>query len=360
MPYAADGMTWEDEDTGSPAPQTPSTSLGDAYRNIGKSPDGLDVYEGPGGQLFTPGRRNINSGAYETWNPYTGAKPGGTAGAPGGTATSGGANDWSKGNWDAARVESYFKSRGVSPNGGSAQYWADRWNEWGKNDPGYFLQRLSTADEFGGGGSGGGGAPNGTLLQPWGGQFTPPTPNALPGAPSFNPPAFRQAPAFTYDQFKAPTADDVLADPSYKFRLGEGEQALQGSAAARGLLNTGGTLKDILRYGQQFASNEYGNIYNRDLSTYQTGFNNALNAYGTNYGSQYADPYRAQYQAATDQYAPQMTAYQNQFNATNQNNQLDYQHAYDAFTGEYDRWDKQRKFVFDTLADQQKTGLGAN
>ena len=45
--------------------------------------------------------------------------------------------------------------------------------------------------------------------------------------------------------------------PGYQFRLGEGLKALERSAAARGTLLTGGTLKGLTRYGQEFASNEY-------------------------------------------------------------------------------------------------------
>lgn len=68
-----------------------------------------------------------------------------------------GGTDWSTGDWDAARVSSYFASRGVTPNGTSPDYWATQWNSWGKSDPNYFLQRLSQAEEFGGGSGGGGG-----------------------------------------------------------------------------------------------------------------------------------------------------------------------------------------------------------
>lgn len=54
------------------------------------------------------------------------------------------------------------------------------------------------------------------------------------------------------------------ADPSYQFRMNEGLKAIQGSAAARGLNNSGATLKALTNYGQNLASQEYGNIYNRE------------------------------------------------------------------------------------------------
>ena len=54
-----------------------------------------------------------------------------------------------------------------------------------------------------------------------------------------------------------------MMDPSYKFRFGEGLKALDRTAAARGGLISGGALKAAQRYGQEFASNEFGNAYNR-------------------------------------------------------------------------------------------------
>lgn len=55
-------------------------------------------------------------------------------------------------------------------------------------------------------------------------------------------------------------------DPGYGFRLKEGQQALDRSAAARGGLISGGALKAAQRYGQEMGSQEYMNAFNR----YQT------------------------------------------------------------------------------------------
>jgi len=52
-------------------------------------------------------------------------------------------------------------------------------------------------------------------------------------------------------------------DPGYGFRMSEGMKALERSAAARGGLLSGGTLKGIQRYGQDMASQEYTNAFNR-------------------------------------------------------------------------------------------------
>jgi hypothetical protein len=66
---------------------------------------------------------------------------------------------------------------------------------------------------------------------------------------------------------------DFTADPGYAFRLSEGQKALERSAAARGGLLSGGTGKRIAGYGQDLASQEYQNAYNR----YQTNRANQLN-----------------------------------------------------------------------------------
>lgn len=53
------------------------------------------------------------------------------------------------------------------------------------------------------------------------------------------------------------------ADPGYAFRMAEGMKALERSAAARGGLLSGAALKGIQRYGQDLASQEYMNAFNR-------------------------------------------------------------------------------------------------
>ena len=56
---------------------------------------------------------------------------------------------------------------------------------------------------------------------------------------------------------------DFQADPGYAFRLSEGMKALEASRAARGGLLSGATGKALSRYGQDLASQEYGNAFNR-------------------------------------------------------------------------------------------------
>lgn len=51
--------------------------------------------------------------------------------------------------------------------------------------------------------------------------------------------------------------------PGYEFRFDEGVRALDRSAAARGSLRGGGHERELIRYGQGIASDEFGNYANR-------------------------------------------------------------------------------------------------
>jgi hypothetical protein len=73
--------------------------------------------------------------------------------------------------------------------------------------------------------------------------------------------------------FTAPTLADLQNDPGYQARLNLGTDALERSAAARGNVLTGGTLKDLNQFAQDYASNEYNNLYGRNLNTFTTNYN---------------------------------------------------------------------------------------
>jgi len=62
---------------------------------------------------------------------------------------------------------------------------------------------------------------------------------------------------------KAFGTDQFQQDPGYAFRQAEGMKALERSAAARGNLLSGSTMKGIQRFGQDLASQEYQNAFNR-------------------------------------------------------------------------------------------------
>jgi hypothetical protein len=95
------------------------------------------------------------------------------------------------------------------------------------------------------------------------------------------------APQFRPDMFGGVSFDEAMNEPGFQFRLKSGTDALERSAAARGVLRTGGTLKDLVEYGQNFASNEYQNVFNRALQAYM-----------------------ARYQAQRDMFAPHLAEWQ--------------------------------------------------
>jgi hypothetical protein len=99
---------------------------------------------------------------------------------------------------------------------------------------------------------------------------------------------------------------DYQADPGYAFRLQQGIDAMNKSAAARGGLMSGSAIKGGIKFGQDMGSEEYGNAYARyqqnranqlnPLGSFATaGMNAAQNTSATNalYGGQMGDASRA-------------------------------------------------------------------
>jgi len=61
---------------------------------------------------------------------------------------------------------------------------------------------------------------------------------------------------------------DLTQDPGYAFRFSEGQKALDRSAAVRSGAMSGSALKNAVRFGQDYGSQEYQNAYNRALTGY--------------------------------------------------------------------------------------------
>lgn len=74
---------------------------------------------------------------------------------------------------------------------------------------------------------------------------------------------------------KTPTMNDLIMDPGFSFRMSEGEKALARMQSARGQLFGGGAIKAGTRYGQEMASQEFQNAYNR-LMNQRASVTNAL------------------------------------------------------------------------------------
>lgn len=75
---------------------------------------------------------------------------------------------------------------------------------------------------------------------------------------------------------------DHTTSPGYEFRLGEGMRTVENSAAAKGILQSGGTLKGLMRYGQGVAAEDFNDQFNRQASVAAGGqqVNTTLGALG--------------------------------------------------------------------------------
>jgi hypothetical protein len=57
--------------------------------------------------------------------------------------------------------------------------------------------------------------------------------------------------------------DSIKQTGAYKFRVGQGQEALQRSLGAKGLLGSGNRLTELTKYGQDMGSQEYENQFSR-------------------------------------------------------------------------------------------------
>lgn len=96
------------------------------------------------------------------------------------------------------------------------------------------------------------------------------------GRPSFN---FGKVPQFVPPGFVSPTLAEAQQEPGFQFRLKGGADALERSAAARGTLRSGQTLTDLTEFGQNFAAQEYSNVFNRALQAHDRRYRGAYDAF---------------------------------------------------------------------------------
>lgn len=222
------------------------------------------------------------------------------------------------------------------------------------------------------------------------GSLAPPTPT-LPTVPTvspYQPSKFTPKP-YEYTPFNAPSKEDALNDPGYQFRTQQGEQALQQSAAGKGVLRTGGTLKDLINYGQNAASAEYQNVYNRSLGTWQqnegaklaaalgqgnlelgafnANENAGLGAWNANTG-QTNTGFSLQQQNSALNYAPALLGYQTGISQANTNadretsaSQTDYQNQWNQYLQRFiqSQWNQQFPWqVLSGMANSGQTSAG--
>ncbi len=139
-------------------------------------------------------------------------------------------------------------------------------------------------------------------------------------------------PASLQSEFRAPTQAELEASPGYQARLTADQQARERSAAARGTILNGGTQLALGHAAQDYASNEYNNLFGQSLQTraenvgeYNTSFTDAFGAYLQKYRTftdasqagltarqQTQGEYQTSVNNAQTQYANQYSAYQNE------------------------------------------------
>lgn len=101
--------------------------------------------------------------------------------------------------------------------------------------------------------------------------------------PTFQPPAY--APSDPYQPppaFQAPSYDEAMNDQGFQLALKQGQQAIEGSAAARGLTRTGGTLQALMQHNQGLASQQYDKVYDRAAQQYAQNYQIGRDAWGVN------------------------------------------------------------------------------
>ncbi len=73
----------------------------------------------------------------------------------------------------------------------------------------------------------------------------------------------------------------IANNPNYQFVLQQGTDAVQKSAAAKGGLFSGGTMKALDQYSQGLATQTINDAYSQALNTFQTNRNNMFQGYTT-------------------------------------------------------------------------------
>jgi hypothetical protein len=173
------------------------------------------------------------------------------------------------------------------------------------------------------------------------GQIQAPNLPGSPAPPPFNytAPTVGPAPVSTpFGAFTAPGAGALNSDPGVQFRLEQANRGANRSAAARGTLLSGGFQTALAKLNQGLASQEYGNLYNRALSTYganrdtnQQNYGQSLAGYQAGTGAALdagrlglagaTAGYDRAYGAQRDTYGDQVNAAQQQTGALNANTQ---------------------------------------
>lgn len=194
----------------------------------------------------------------------------------------------------------------------------------------------------------------------------PPGPETPPGAPPpvWHPPTdapvydgpmspdmswWRDAPSFDWQYdgpapptfaFSAPTADEAGAEPGYGFSRDESLRALTQSKAAQGIQRTGGSLKDLIGYGNKLAEQNYQNVYDRKFGLAKTTYDAAEHGYERDYGNAF--------DLAKTAYAPKLQSWQSEMGARGLASSAAFNRAWDAYNSKADFY---YKYWHDTVTN---------
>ncbi len=87
------------------------------------------------------------------------------------------------------------------------------------------------------------------------------------------------------EEFKAPSAGDLYADPGYQGRLDASRKGFERSAAAKGSILSGGSQVALGRQQQDLASQEYGQLFGRAYDTYQQRYGQFKDRLASDFGA---------------------------------------------------------------------------
>jgi|10_taG_2_1085330.scaffolds.fasta_scaffold24581_2 hypothetical protein len=199
----------------------------------------------------------------------------------------------------------------------------------------------------------------------YGGSFNRPTPQDLPGIPEYTAPGRPDLPEFSYDKyqpidpFQAPSLEDARRDPGFEFAFQEGQRALEQSAAAKGMLRSGQTWKDLQKYGRGMADLGYQNVYDRrlgewdrraeyNLLDYKQGYDVAKDIYDAN-RLNVVDAYDWERQAALDEFDPLLQTYPTRYLTAQRQNELAYERARQEYLDDVNEYERNRNRHYNIL-----------
>lgn len=200
-----------------------------------------------------------------------------------------------------------------------------------------------------------------TYLSPFDEQFVTPQDGELPSDfdyQDYKPSGPFQYGDFSYDPFTAPDADAVLQDPGYNFRLDTGRKMLETSAAAKGLLNSGGTLNDLIEYGQSLGSQEYGNVFNRQFDTWRGNRDNAFGAWDANRNKEFS-AWNANRENDLTGYTTNRDTALTEYGLAKANRDTSYQRAWDQYLERRNTFYSNQSNPFNKILSAAQVGAGA-